>query len=110
VPRDPAIDASQVGSTLLPGVASAGSATLVTRDRAEAQQSPAGWLDSLERDFRYVLYAADARDHAWTDRAMRQADCVLFLAPGDRAPDPDAIAAAARHTHAQALRELMLLP
>jgi predicted acylesterase/phospholipase RssA/CRP-like cAMP-binding protein len=108
VPLDPAIDASQIGTSLLPGVASAGSVTLVTRDRAEAQPSSA-WLDSLERDFRYVLYAADGRDPAWTDRAIRQADCVLFLAPGDRAPDGGALAAAARHTHAQARREVMLL-
>jgi predicted acylesterase/phospholipase RssA/CRP-like cAMP-binding protein len=109
IPLDPAIDAAQIGKSLLAAVAAAGSATLVTRDRAAAELSSSAWLDALEREFRYVLYAGDARDHAWTDRAMRQADCVLFVAPGDRAPDANAIAAAARHTHAQALRELMLL-
>jgi NTE family protein/lysophospholipid hydrolase len=109
IPLDPAIDASQIGNSLLAAVAATGSATLVTRDRAQTQQSSSTWLDALEREFRYVLYAGDARDHAWTDQAMRQADCLLFIAPGDRAPDAGAIAAAARHTHAQALRELVLL-
>ncbi|HEX4567915.1 MAG TPA: cyclic nucleotide-binding domain-containing protein, partial [Vicinamibacterales bacterium] len=109
IPLDPAIDANQVGNSLLAAVATAGSATLVTRERADAQSSPGAWLDALEREFRYVLYAGDARDHVWTERALRQADCVLFVAPGDRAPDAEAIATVARHTHAQALRELMVL-
>ena len=109
IPLDPAIDAAQIGRTLLAAVTTAGPATLVTRDRADAEASSDDWLDALERQFRYVLYAGDPRDHAWTDRAMRQADCVLFVAPGDRAPDANAIAAAARNTHAQALREIMLL-
>jgi predicted acylesterase/phospholipase RssA len=109
IPLDPAIDACEVGNSLLAAVASGGTATLVTRERAEGQSSPGPWLDALEREYRFVLYAGDARDHSWTDRALRQADIVLFVAPGDRAPDAAAIAAVGRHTHAQALRELLVL-
>lgn len=109
VPLDPSVNVDEIGNGLLAGLSEAGPSTLVTRDRAQAQGSSPAWLDALEREFRYVLYAGDPRDDEWTDRAMRQADCVVFVALGDRAPDGDAIAAAARHTHAQALRELLLL-
>jgi predicted acylesterase/phospholipase RssA len=109
IPLDPAIDANHLGNSLLAAIGSAGSATLVTRDRAAAQPGSGAWLDALEREYRYVLYAGDGRDHAWTDRAVRQADCVLLVAPGDRAPDAGAIAAAVRHMPAQAVRDLLLV-
>lgn len=109
VPLDPAIDMDALSAGLLAGLSSAGPATLVTPARARTEVASPAWLDALEREFSYVLYAGDAGDHDWTDRATRQADCVVFVARGDRAPDRDATAAAARHTHAQAVRELLLL-
>jgi len=109
VPLHPSIDVVEIGNSLAAVLASAGSATLVTRAAAERQGTSGAWLDALERDYRYVLLAGDAADHLWTERAMRQADCVLFVVPGDRPPDEAAVAAAARHRQAKALRELLLL-
>lgn len=119
VPLDPAIDATGLAEGLVAALAAGGSATLVTRARAEAQiGGPVGddgagrltaWLDALERDFRYVVYAGDSQVGGWTDRAARQADCLLFVAPGDRAPGPEVAAILQRSAHAPAARELLLL-
>ncbi len=116
VPLDPRIDVDAVAAGLVRTLAPAGAATLVTRARVEAALgADAGddrvfaWLDALERDFPYVLYAGDASDPGWTDRAARQADCLLFVAPGDREPRAEAAVIVGRAAAAPAARELLLL-
>ena len=119
VPLDPSIDATAVAETLVAALAAAGSVTLVTRARAEAQIGGpldedregrlTAWLDALERDFRHVVYAADPQADAWTDRSARQADCLLFVAPGGREPGPDVAAIVQRSAQAPATRQLLLL-
>lgn len=112
------IDAAAFGADLVTALGSS-EAVLVTRGMAEAEAGREGaapgddrltvWLDGLERRHRHVVYAGDPRDTAWTDRAMREADCILFVAPGARQADADAEAIAARATAVPAARELVLL-
>ena len=65
--------------------------------------------DALEREFRYVVYAADAGDQARSDRCARQADCLLFVPPGGQEPGPGVAAIVQRSIRATATRELLLL-
>ncbi len=116
---DPAIDATRLAGALVAALAPAGSARLVTRALAEsAIGGPIGddrdgrlteWLDGLEREVRYVVYAGDSQDPAWTDRCARQADCLLFVAPGGTVPGPAVAAMVQRSAHLPAARELVLL-
>ncbi|MGB7641978.1 MAG: cyclic nucleotide-binding domain-containing protein [Terriglobales bacterium] len=50
------------------------------------QQRVTEWLNSLEEQFRYVLYEADSGDSEWTRRCLRQADHVLVVADADADP------------------------
>jgi predicted acylesterase/phospholipase RssA/CRP-like cAMP-binding protein len=118
VSLSPDLDATRVAETLVAPLTAAGATTLVTRGRADAAiGSAAGdresrlteWLDALEREFRYVVYAGDAQDQGWTDRCARQADCLLFVAPGGQEPGPGVAALVQRSVRATAARELLLL-
>ena len=120
VPLDASVDAPALATALVAELSTAGSATLVTRARAEEQMMGAsadadraarltGWLDALEREFHHVVYLGDPSVPEWTDRAARQADCLLFLAPGHAAPGRDAAAMVQRSAQAPAARELVLL-
>lgn len=42
------------------------------------------WLNDLERHHRFLLYECDPENFSWTTRAMRQADCVIFVADRNR--------------------------
>jgi predicted acylesterase/phospholipase RssA len=66
-----------------------------------------GWLDGAERDHRFVVYRADAKDTEWTRRCVRQADRVFLVgsAGGDGAVGRAEVAA--QETRAQV--ELVLL-
>ncbi|MGH2898556.1 MAG: cyclic nucleotide-binding domain-containing protein, partial [Solirubrobacteraceae bacterium] len=44
------------------------------------------WLNEQEIANRFVLYEADAHPSAWTERAARQADHVLFVADASQGP------------------------
>jgi NTE family protein/lysophospholipid hydrolase len=46
----------------------------------------AAWLDHHEAENRFVVYQVDAEISAWTQRAIRQADRILFV--GQAADDP----------------------
>jgi NTE family protein/lysophospholipid hydrolase len=46
----------------------------------------AAWLDQHEADSRFVVYQVDAEITPWTQRAIRQADRILFV--GQAADDP----------------------
>jgi predicted acylesterase/phospholipase RssA len=45
------------------------------------------WLHEREENYRYVLYLADPTCTTWTERCVRQADQVFFLADADCSPD-----------------------
>lgn len=45
------------------------------------------WFNEQEAQNDFMLYVAAAGPSAWTDMCLRQADIVLLLVPGDRAPD-----------------------
>jgi predicted acylesterase/phospholipase RssA/CRP-like cAMP-binding protein len=119
VPLDGSIDAAAVAGTLVAALSLTGRATLVTRAHAEAQLGGrvgggrdarlTAWLDALERDFQHVVYAGDAQSPDWTDRTARQADCLLFVAPGQSEPGPGVVEIVRRSAHVPAARELLLL-
>lgn len=120
IPLDPGTEAAPLAGALVAELARTGTATLVTRARAESQvggdladPGRAGrvtvWLDALEHEFQHVVYTADAANAEWTDRTARQADCLLFVAPGQIAPGREAAATVQRSAHLPAARELVLL-
>jgi predicted acylesterase/phospholipase RssA/CRP-like cAMP-binding protein len=46
------------------------------------------WLNEREIAYRFVLYQADASPSEWTERAVRQADHLLFVADAEADPEP----------------------
>jgi predicted acylesterase/phospholipase RssA/CRP-like cAMP-binding protein len=46
----------------------------------------AAWFNEQEAKHEFLLYVAGAAASAWTDMCLRQADRVLLVVPGDRAP------------------------
>ena len=119
VPIDPSIDAMEWAAALAAALGRDRRAPLVTH--AMAEQAIGGpiadhrddrltaWLDGLEVDAPLIVYAADAVASSWTDRCVRQADCLLFACPGDRAPAASVAEQAGRWAHAPASRELLLV-
>lgn len=49
------------------------------------------WLNEQELAYRFVLYEADSRLTSWTERAVRQADHVVFVADVATKPEPGEI-------------------
>jgi predicted acylesterase/phospholipase RssA/CRP-like cAMP-binding protein len=49
------------------------------------------WLKSLEQQYSYVVYEADHQMTPWTNRCMREADKVLFIAQSNIDPTLNAI-------------------
>ncbi|MCG6875594.1 MAG: patatin-like phospholipase family protein [Betaproteobacteria bacterium] len=49
------------------------------------------WLNEQELAHRFVLYEADAHLNSWTERAVRQADHVVFVADSTATSEPDEI-------------------
>ena len=60
----------------------------VADDRDPASVRLVQWLNEQEIGHRFVLYEADAHDSPWTERAVRQADQVLFVADAAAGPAP----------------------
>jgi predicted acylesterase/phospholipase RssA/CRP-like cAMP-binding protein len=46
------------------------------------------WLNEQELAYRFVLYEADPLLSSWTERAVRQADHVVFVANASATPEP----------------------
>jgi CRP-like cAMP-binding protein len=69
------------------------------------------WLDEQERAHRFVLSVGDANARAWSERAVRQADHVLFVAAASDPPEPGELerALAARWQGAGAPRRSLVL-
>jgi predicted acylesterase/phospholipase RssA len=45
------------------------------------------WLNEREAEHRFLIYEADPQWSGWTERCLRQADHILFIARGDSPPD-----------------------
>ena len=58
----------------------------VTVVGVEAQQAPTEWFSQVERDYDFVLYAAEAEDSGWKLVVGRQVDRLFRVARGDAAP------------------------
>jgi NTE family protein len=56
-------------------------------DAALGRDRDAGWFSARESSSRHILYVGDD-DPAWRDRCLRQSDCVLLVANGAEAPQP----------------------
>ncbi len=69
------------------------------------------WLNEQELAYRFVLYEADPGLSGWTDRAVRQADHVVFVANAAAAPEPGEVerSLAARWRGARAPRRGLVL-
>ena len=52
----------------------------------DANLSQAHSLDTLEGEFDYLIYHTDGQDSAWTRRAVRQADQVIYVAANQESP------------------------
>lgn len=50
----------------------------------------AAWIDGVQADYKYVIYAADAAPNDWTKRCIANADRVLLLADPAGDPSPGA--------------------
>jgi len=81
-----------------------------------AEQDPATsrlvqWLNEQELAHRFVIYQADETLTAWTERAVRQADHVLFVADASGSPQPGEVerALAARWRGSRAPRRSLVL-
>jgi lysophospholipid hydrolase len=59
-----------------------------SQDETAGENRVTEWLNSLEEQFRYVVYEADSHDSNWTRRCLRQADHVLVVADADSNPTP----------------------
>ena len=46
------------------------------------------WLNHLERTCQYVILQADSHPSTWTERCLRQADRLLFVARAECTPEP----------------------
>jgi predicted acylesterase/phospholipase RssA len=62
-----------------------GIARSTTTDAAHLRLS--AWLMGQERLHDFILYEADARWSEWTDRALRNADQIVYVADGAAKPD-----------------------
>ncbi|KJE89701.1 neuropathy target esterase, variant 1 [Capsaspora owczarzaki ATCC 30864] len=68
------------------------------------------WLGQQEEQHRIVLYEADSSMTSWTQRCIRQADCVLVVAFGGNDPTPSQLEQGlANMTSNRAQKELVLL-
>jgi predicted acylesterase/phospholipase RssA/CRP-like cAMP-binding protein len=104
------------GSTTL--VSSRAAGDILGDDIAQAAPDAArlgglnAWLNDLEHDHRYIVYAADPSPTEWTRRSLRQADLVLLVADATVPPSPHALeagAASGAGPGATARRELVLV-
>jgi len=61
-------------------------ALIVSRELAKGRT--ADWLSQCERDYRTVVYLAEASCNAWTRSCLRQADAILLVARGAASAAP----------------------
>ncbi len=96
LPYDAGIDARAVAQRLAEALRVHGASLVL--DAAQAQGRPAGWFDAREREYRFLLYVADAGDSDWRATCVRQCDQPLLLVSARTAPAawPDVACRSAR--------------
>lgn len=80
----------------------------VTVVGSEAQHAPTEWFSEVERDYDFVLYAAEAEDIGWRQVVGRQVDRLFRVARGDAAPPTEGLAHS-EPLQAQGLVDLILV-
>ncbi|XP_060754861.1 patatin-like phospholipase domain-containing protein 6 isoform X2 [Neoarius graeffei] len=68
-----------------------------------------GWLAQQEDINRIVLYQTDNSMTPWTQRCIRQADCILIVGLGDQEPSLGQLEQMLENTAVRALKQLVLL-
>ncbi|XP_034454285.1 neuropathy target esterase isoform X2 [Hippoglossus hippoglossus] len=68
-----------------------------------------GWLAQQEDINRIVLYQTDNTMTPWTQRCIRQADCILIVGLGDQEPALGQLEQMLENTAVRALKQLILL-
>uniref|UniRef100_UPI00398E3CDF patatin-like phospholipase domain-containing protein 6 n=1 Tax=Pristiophorus japonicus TaxID=55135 RepID=UPI00398E3CDF len=68
-----------------------------------------GWLAQQEDIHRIVLYQTDYSMTPWTQRCIRQADCILIVGLGDQEPTLGQLEQMLENTAVRALKQLILL-
>ncbi|XP_049576153.1 patatin-like phospholipase domain-containing protein 6 isoform X4 [Syngnathus scovelli] len=68
-----------------------------------------GWLAQQEDINRIVLYQTDNSMTPWTQRCIRQADCILIVGLGDQEPTVGELEQMLENTAVRALKQLILL-
>ncbi|XP_026313316.1 patatin-like phospholipase domain-containing protein 7 isoform X2 [Piliocolobus tephrosceles] len=67
------------------------------------------WLGQQEDTHRIVLYQADGTLTPWTQRCVRQADCILIVGLGDQEPTVGELERMLENTAVRAQKQLILL-
>ncbi|XP_030142753.4 patatin-like phospholipase domain-containing protein 7 isoform X2 [Taeniopygia guttata] len=67
------------------------------------------WLGQQEDIHRIVLYQADSTLTPWTQRCIRQADCILIVGLGDQEPSVGELERMLENTAVRAQKQLILL-
>ena len=80
----------------------------VTVVGSEAQQAPTEWFSEVERDYDFVLYAAEVEDIGWKQVVGRQVDRLFRVARGDTVPPSQGLAHG-EPLQAQGLVDLILV-
>ncbi|MFN3514742.1 MAG: patatin-like phospholipase family protein [Phenylobacterium sp.] len=81
----------------------------VTVIGAEAQSAPTEWFSEVERDYDFVLYAAESDDLGWRPVVGRQVDRLFLIGRGDAAPPRGGLGYAADPLQSQNLVDLILV-
>ncbi|XP_056135443.1 patatin-like phospholipase domain-containing protein 6 isoform X4 [Lampris incognitus] len=68
-----------------------------------------GWLAQQEDINRIVLYQTDCSMSPWTQRCIRQADCILIVGLGDQEPALGQLEQMLENTAVRALKQLVIL-
>jgi predicted acylesterase/phospholipase RssA len=103
VSLDPSISLEEVGVDLVARLAYHGTVAVLSSDDVDAALGRKGisqstdddptylrlsrWLHEREENYRYMLYLADPDWSTWTERCVRQADRVVFIADADSSPE-----------------------
>ncbi|XP_029470328.1 patatin-like phospholipase domain-containing protein 7 isoform X3 [Rhinatrema bivittatum] len=67
------------------------------------------WLGQQEDNHRIVLYQSDSSLTPWTQRCIRQADCILIVGLGDQEPTVGELERMLENTAVRAQKQLILL-
>lgn len=82
---------------------------MVTVIGAEAQHAPTEWFSDVEREYDFVLYAAETTDLGWRQVVSRQVDRLFRVGRGDLAPPTAGVLTDRDPLQAQNLADLILV-